>query len=84
MEMRCSALFMDRAKPKLSSASIMIFVSRLKRAPSKWIVAGDELLRAARINARFVMLLDPGKLKSPDMGFRKGSMDKDLITVVKR
>lgn len=48
------------------------------------MVAGEVLLRAARINARLVMLLDPGKLKSPDMGFRKGSMDKDSITVVKR
>ena len=48
------------------------------------MVAGEVLLRAARINARLVMLLDPGKLKSPDMGFRKGSMGKVSITVVKR
>jgi hypothetical protein len=55
----------------------MISVSRLKRAPRR--VTGSRQ-RAARMRARLVMLLEPGRRTAPRTGAVKGVMGRGSVT----
>ena len=68
----------EMSNPSRRRASIIIKVSLLNKAPSSVTAPSQS---AEIINARFVILLEPGSDKVPDRGLSNGNMAKGDLTV---